>query len=61
VSVAVQFARRTTAIVAPEDRLPFPAWGWPTLAAGGGAVVFCLGLRKHLLTRTAKAADKQQD
>ena len=47
VSVLVQYARCTTAIVPAADRIgAWPAWGWPAAALASGACVFGVGVAK---------------
>ena len=53
-SVIVQFARRCTVVVPPEERFAWPIWGWP-LAASGMVSAFLTGI---LLKERRKAAAK---
>jgi len=55
----VQIARRTTPIVAPEDRIAgWPEWAWPVLAVVTLATAFTVFARKSAAREAARA---QQD
>ena len=55
-SVVVQYARRTTVIVPPADRLPVPEWFWPTVAALMLSASFGLFAVRSAQRRAAAAA-----
>ena len=55
-SVAVQYARRTTPIVPDADRLAgWPEWAWPVLAVGTLAIAFSVFVRKNAAREAARA------
>ena len=54
-SIVVQFARRTTPIVPPEQRVAVPEWLWPTAAALAISGAFALFVIRSAQSRAAAA------
>lgn len=42
-AVAIQYARRATSILPPDQRIAWPAWGWPLASLVFGSAVFAMG------------------